>query len=384
MILESAEDYTNWGKLIKHCETLDGLTELEREKAKRAFRLLEKEFGSHFLQDAFHKEHPLTGYIQNLAPWTRKWLVRFSESIQELKHQENYKSLLERLKDSDRFREGQSVLEVAYKFSKAGFSIAVDPSVNVSGNQKVPDLKLTNTDTKEELFVEVSMLGEARSEKESMETMRKITEPLWRSIPFVRYCGRVHKILAENHLTDIVEKVKETVEKAQKDNFFQELVIENVIEIGIAPQSDTQFMDTWASERGLAVGSFTGPPFNIDETWRVKQRIENKQRQLPHMYPNILVLWDIALFFQMSDIRKTISELEESVYNYPHLMAAVIAGVSLERGNNENIMKDQHVYIRRRRDNLLTEQYIILLNQYCEQKVSPSTITKMYYGFGRY
>ena len=65
-------------------------------------------------------------------------------------------------------------------------------------------------------------------------------------------------------------------------------------------------------------------------------------------------------------------------------MSAVIAGASLEKGDNEDIMKDQHAYIKRCRDDLLTERYIILLNQYCEQKVSPSTIAKMYYGFGRY
>ena len=34
-IFETLEDYANWGKLIKHCDSLEELSELEKKKAKR-------------------------------------------------------------------------------------------------------------------------------------------------------------------------------------------------------------------------------------------------------------------------------------------------------------------------------------------------------------
>lgn len=383
-ILEKHEDYMDWEKLINHCETLDELTELEKEKAKRAFGFLHKEFGDNFLKNAFADHHPIVQYIVNLAPWTRKWITWFAESIKELKDQENYPSLLERLKDKEKFGEGLSVLDMACKFSKAGFNVSVDPATNVSGQIKIPDLKLIDKNANEELFVEVAVLGESKIARDASETMRWITEPLWRSVPFMHYCGRIHKTLSEKHLEHLVKKIEEMIEKIKREGTFQELVVEDVIELGIAPQNDKQFLEKWATERGLKVGEFSGPPFNVDEILRTKRKVEGEQKQLPHDHPNILVIRNNNLFFYVRDVRKAISELEEVVYEYPHLLAIVVAGGYMGSGENIITMKDQHVYIKKTRTDLLVEQYIILFNQFCQQKISPSTITKMYNAFRSY
>lgn len=384
-ILAKLEDYMDWEKLIKHSETLDGLTELEKEKAKRAFRLLNNEFGDDFLRNAFANHHPIVQYIMNLAPWTRKWIIWLAESINELRNQEGYPNLLDRLKNKEKFGEGLSVLEIGHKFSKAGFNISIDPVVKVSGREKIPDLKLADKDTKEELFAEVSILGESRVARDAFQTMERITGPLWRSVPFVRYCGRIHKTLSERHLDHIVKQIEEIAEKVKRENIFQELVVEDVIEIGIATESEKLFLEKWAEERGLKVGEFSGPSFDVDEISRTKRKVENKQKQLPHDHPNILIIKNSSLFIHAQDIRKTIGELEEAVYEYPHLLAVVVAGGYLG-GHEEKVitMKDQHVFIKKTKAGLLVEQYIILFNQFCEFKISPSTITKMYNSFRSY
>ena len=383
-MLEKPEDYKNWSILIQHCEVLEGLTDFEKEKAKRAFQFLMEELGENFLDDAFNNRHPICQYLINLAPWTRKWIIWFAEALKELKEQENYSSLLNRIKDKNKFGEGLSVLETAYKFSKAGFKITIDPSADISGREKVPDLKLIDRNTKENLFVEVSVLGESRIAQDAFQTMQRITDSLWRSVPFVHYCGRVYKTLSQPHLESIVKKVKETVEKAKKGNSFQELVIEDVIEIGIAPENDKQLLEKWAAERGFKVGEFSGPPFNVDEILRTKRAIEKEQKQLPHTHPNILIIRNNNLFFHIRDIRKVISEIEEEIYEYPHLLIGVIAGKHMGREENVVFMKDQHVFVKKSRSDLLVEQYIILLNQFCEHRISPGTITKIYNAFKNY
>lgn len=383
-ILEKHEDYKVWDKLIQHCEVLEGLTDFEKENAKRAFQSLREELRENFLPDAFDARHPICQYLTNLAPWTRKWITRFAVAIKELKAQENYQGLLDRIKDKDKFSEGLSVLEIAYKLCMVGFKITIDPLASISGQEKIPDLKLTDSDTSEELFVEISVLGESRIARDAFQTMQKITEPLWHSVPFMYYCGRIHKSLSEKHMDHIVKKIEEKVEKVKREDIFHELVIEDVIEIGIAPENDKQFLEKWAAGRGFKVGEFSGPPFDVDEILRTKRRIEKEQKQLPHDHPNILVIGNNNLFFPMRDVRKAITELEEELYNYPHLLLGVIRASYLGSGENEISMKDQHVFIKKSRTDLHVEQYIILFNQFCEFKISPATITKMYSAFRSY
>lgn len=195
--LEKIEDYKDWKKLMQHCEVLEDLTDFEKERAKRSFQYLKEELGENFLDDAFDEHHPIRQYIVNLAPWTRRWITWFADALKELKDQKNYSSLINRIKDKNKFNEGISVLEVAYKFSKAGFGITIDPQVKVSEQTKIPDLKIIDKDTKEELFAEVSVSSESRIARDASQTMQRITEPLWRSVPFMHYCGCIYNLNSE-------------------------------------------------------------------------------------------------------------------------------------------------------------------------------------------
>jgi hypothetical protein len=241
MILR-AEDYWNWDKLIQHSQIIEKLTPFEKEKVKRAFQFLREELGEEFLKDAFNEGHPICEYIRNLAPWTRKWIIWFAEALSELKNQENYPSLLNRIKDKTKFEEGISILKFGFKFSKAGFKLIVDPIVEISEEKKkIPDLKLIDKDTEEELFVEIAQLGPSEIEEQAHQTMEAIINTLWRHIPSINYCGRVHKTLSKKHLNEIIRKIEETIEKVKKDNSFHELSIEDIIEIGIAPEKIKKF-----------------------------------------------------------------------------------------------------------------------------------------------
>jgi hypothetical protein len=61
--------------------------------------------------------------------------------------------------------------------------------MEIPRREKIPDLKLTDKDTQEEIFVEVSSLGESKIEQETSETESKIFEPLWRIVPFFIIVG---------------------------------------------------------------------------------------------------------------------------------------------------------------------------------------------------
>jgi hypothetical protein len=381
MVFKTLTDYTDWNKLIEHCDSLDELSGLEKKKAKRAFKVLQKQFGDSFLKSAFDARHPIFEYLINRAPWTRKWIIWFADAIGELKSQENHESLFARLQDAEKFPEALSVLEIACHLCRVGFTISVDPKVEISGGIKIPDLKACDVDNREEFFVEVSIQRTSEVEQEAWQTFERIHSLFWRSVPFIHYCGRVHKTLADKHLDQILKKVENILENCTKEGAFQEIVVKGVIEIGIAPEGDKEILHEWAVERGLKVGEFSGPSYDVNEVLRTKRTIRDEQRQLPRDLPNIVVVKNNNVFIHLKDVRATIGELEEEVYRHPHLLAAVVWGEQLGKAEDMAIMEDQHVFIRKSKASLITDQYIILFNKFCPMKVLAATITKVYNAF---
>jgi len=380
--LMKAEDYRNWDKLSEQCNTIEGLTTFEKEKCKRAFQFLKKELGEDFLDISLDTGHPFTWYIITSASWTRKWLIWFAEALKEVKKQENYSSLMERLKNKDKFPEALSILKPAYNFLREGFNIIFDPKVIIKKRSKVPDLKIINKENNEGLFVEVSILGKAKNHRDAFRTENEIFQPILKSTPFLYFSGKIHKILTEKHLQEIVKELHRIIDKAKSENAFQELIKEDVIEIAIAPESDKHVLEHWAKERGLKTGEVSGPSVDSNEIIRTKRKIEKEQKQLPPGHPNIIIIENYDLFF--GDIKKVINEIEEEVYKYPHLLFAIIRGGYMGASEPMSFRKGQHTYIRKTSFNLLVDQYIIFFNRFCDYKVSASTITKIYTSFSNF
>ncbi len=107
-----------------------------------------------------------------------------------------------------------------------------------------------------------------------------------------------------------------------------------------------------------------------------------EQRQLPPDFPNIIIIENNDLFF--GNIKKVINELEEELYIYPHLLFTIITGGHSATDRPISIMVNQHAFIRKNLFDTSVSQTIILLNRYCNFKISPSTITKIYTAFANY
>lgn len=375
-------DPTDWNALINHCDNLDELTDFEREKAKRAFEFLKSEFGDIFLREAYGNGHPFMWQIVNFAPWTRKELVRFADAMKDLKSQSNYSLLLERLKNPKCFSEANSVMQIGHKAFKAGFNIHFYPQIEKDEKTKSPDLKLTDTKSHDDLFCEVTILGESNVETTAQEISRKIWDKVMFTVPFMNACGKVYKPLSHKHADHIVTEIEKIVQKAQKDNTFQELEIEDVISVGIAPTNDKPLLQKWASERGMQIGSFSGPPYNVDQVYRLKRSIIDKQSQLPLDHANIIAIYSNNFFFWAKDIKAAIIELEEPLYDYDHILTTVIIGGYMGGSPEENVIsKGQHLYFKKTRNEFIVDEGLILWNQFCNKRLSPVSISKVYKTF---
>lgn len=371
MLIEE-EDFKNWEKLSQRCDLLDELTFIEKEKAKRSFLFLRDEFGKDFLNKAFNEGHPICWYILNQAPWTRRWVAYLADMLSEVKNKNGYNDLLERIKDKDRFGEGFSVLENAYKFSKAGLDISFDPEIKVYNKIKKPDLKLIDKNNKEELFVEISNLNTSIQMKEVEETNMPISMCLMKYASYLSFCVHIYKVIYQNHLNDIVRELENKIKKSIEENIFQELIEENVIEIGIAPKTNEMLLKNWALHRGLTIGEIIGPPIEVDEIFRIRQKIANEQKQLPIDYSNILIIGNnqpqLITGFDYENIKE---KLIETIYKHSKLLFIIIFNKyhSFGENNYEFSIKNDYIYVRKNIPNLFsTEQYLVIINKYCREK----------------
>jgi hypothetical protein len=374
------DDYQSWEKLAAHCDSIDELSDLEKEQAKRSFRFLRGELGEDFLARAYAEGHALAANIGNLAPWTRRWVAHFADSLRELQAAENYQRLLTLLKSKERAPEALLTTKFAAMLSKAGFGLTIDSPITVHDVRKVPDLRLIDLESGEELYVEISASRPSVVERDAHEIGWLITRPLM-GLPLLRYTARIYKSLSRPHLISLVRQTAELAHRVRQDGAFRELVIDGVLELGVAPEHDVVMLNRWGAPRGLQAGTIEGPPYNVDEVQRTEQKVKHEQRQLPLDRPNVLIIENLRLFLHSRDIEKVVSQLEETVYEYPHVLAVMISGSIPGRAKTDVKTSGQHLFVQRAAFGLVQEYYLLLFNRFCELKVSPSVISRLYGAF---
>jgi len=385
-VLQKHKDYEDFYKLRADCETIDGLNDLQKEEARRAFQFLKEELGDHFLKSAYASKHPICFHISNRAPWTRVWITSLAKAIEQVKGKRNYTGLRARLLDATRFEEGRSVLTNACRFVRAGFDIAFDPPVKISGVTKRPDLSLSSRETREKLLGEVSILRQSDYERRAFDVFRQITWSI--SAAFLESSGRVMRVLSPKRLPSVMEEVQRAVGEAKETGRFRELHIDGVLDLGIAPRNDKVMLEKWADAKGYRPNEVIGPGTSIDEINRIKKKIAHEVKHFPENRANILL---IPIHFPIMPRQKTpcepswemeriISELEEELHNYPHLLVLVLTHSCLGGLGLADVGSGLHRLVTRK-SGLLEDEHLILFNRACDRKVTPVTLARFYDAF---
>jgi len=381
---ESAVDLVNWGYWKEQINQSEDLSELDRRKASTALDTIRRLFGEGFLEDAFANRHPITSYLLNSAPWTRKWLAWFGEALEEMECFPKATELFSALRSEKRYLVASEELWASYKLLRAGFRLEFYPEVEIGQRRKKPDIRITTQDGSEILFVEVTGQRQSQREREASETFDAISRALFSHIFEVEHVGRVLKPLSKHTLEEIGLKLENMIDRVKTEGGMRELVEEDTIEIAFAPKNQRELLTIWAKEHGIESGSFSGPAWNVDEIWRAKRKIESEQKQLPHNALNLIAIHTPSLFLTNKDIKRVISLLEESIYDYDHVVACVLyAHYISSPQSNEYLVLGNHVYMRKQGiAGLLSEEVIILLNRFARTKtLSPATFTSLIRAF---
>lgn len=389
------ESYRIWDNYVLQCDAIEELTPEQRRDACEAISHLREVFGEDFLHKAFTDHpilghpvptHPLTRPLMDAAPRHKLWLIHFVAALKTLSGAANFGGLLDRLRDPEEYAEGMTVLEVGYKFSQSGFAVDFDPSVEVRNSYggsraKVPDLKITDRETAEEIIVEVSRLRTSEQQHQTSRTYDVFFNLLHRH-PWTTHMlsyARVTQTLDEDELMEAVERVKTLIEEARSSGQFHELTVEGVFEVGVAPEAEWERVRTWAAERGIK-DTLEGPVIPLNEVWRARGKLRKELKQLPDDRPGIIVLpaHENLLFFTY-DIRHIIAELAEEVRRHPKLLCAVLLHNFVAGGDEDAVIAEagRHTLIHKIRVDWSTEQTLIVVNESCAHRLSDVTTEKV-------
>lgn len=334
----------NWMKLTE-CLEIRFNSDSEKIELKNAFKYLLKEFGEDFLDEFINWKHPLPKYFIEFG---NEWLLWFVKALKESKYYENYSSLINRLKNKNKFSEGLSVLEICYKFSKIGYKIEIDPLIFISEKVKEPDLKMSYLNGNE-IFIEISVLNISEMQKVAQNITQKIIQTLWNYQ--INYSFRVYKSLDDNELEKLLKKVREKARIVEKKHDFQELIIKDTIELGMAPENKEDLLKKWGIEKKLKPSECIGVPLNElveKEILRAMRKIQIELKQLPYNKLTGIIINVKNLLFHLYSIEKIVVNIEKKMNEYPNLSFVIFHESHMEPGVDINyvLKKEQYIIIK--------------------------------------
>jgi hypothetical protein len=407
-IFATEEDRWSWDKYIQRW-SLSELDDAERRRTEDSLQYLRQALGEGYLRRADGRGNPmLFWYFTDWSDGARLSMIRFTDALKALEGAPSYKAILKRVKrpkNLDDLLEGKSVIEVAYKFFRAGFSIEFEPCVSVTDHRGVagpryPDIKIVDRKTGEEIIVEVSRMMPSDHQNLTSHTYHAIHHVLvfesmqcdpeaLKNILSPRHILPYAKILRgieEDELKGIVEQIRKLVEQVRTSGEFGELIIPDTIEVGIASYDDHARAREWAAGQGMREhGMVEGPNILRDEISRAKRKLREKiTEQLPDDKPGIVVLTpaneNVILF--VYEIDWLAAALAEEVGTHPKLLCAVMFH-TFDDGKDDSwsVNLGPHTYTRLVRSDGAAERSLIIRNPACKHPLTAETLERVVSAF---
>lgn len=374
------KDYTKWNNFVAQVDDIN-ISEEDKQRARNAFRYLERRLGKHFLSETIQSGHPLlSSYLINSANLARIQLIDFAESLQALEKSQNFHTVIDKIKKATKFSEGSTIIETAHRFHKAGFSVAFDLKVSfMNGAElvtKEPDIKIINDGSGEEIYIEVSETGRSKADLDNSRTYNHLfwlIKNIIYSDPELTDFAKPKQILphvkilrsmSEAELIEVSSKIERLVDVVRKAGAFQEMVIEDMVEVAVSPFNDHSKAQAWAKERNITdfVENYF---FNPNELGRVINRLEEELKQLPLDKPGVVVLWNNAnLLFYLHSLTEIIEKIANKTVAHSNIYGVVLNHNFgwREPGNGFTVV-DDHLFVSNTGRDLITRNTLFVKNK---------------------
>ncbi|MES0489590.1 MAG: hypothetical protein ABUK01_06350 [Leptospirales bacterium] len=373
-LLYLQEKYS-WVSLVKEVQESVKYTDLDKRKIKHAFKVMEDVFGSEFPIEVMKNEHRLSQYLINRAAWTRHWFIWFSEMIKNIRSKIDDTNIFIEYKNPANAKEKFEVIRNTHRFIKAGFNVTIEPEIEIEGTMKKPDLRLRNNDNDDEIVIEISEVAVADQQKEAQKPSDTIMDFIMRNLDVypLHYGGRLNKVLSENTTNEIIKVLEEKIEKLKSSEIFQ-CIDNEEITIGMSMHGEKEY-EEWMRMNSLRTGSFSSPLGDVNEIYRIKRKMKEKQKQLPKNVQSILIIYPHSTFgWNMADV---VAKLEEEVYKYDNLLFLAIVSSGWNEPDTSTTYKGEHRFYSQNTSLHCSESVYLFYNKYNNLPTTPNTMRKI-------
>jgi len=299
--------------------------------------------------------------------------------LSALEKSAGFDSLVNRLRDPDKYDEAASVLECGARLHAARFEVAFD---QVSSDKKVPDIAAKYAPTQDILWVEVSRLGESEGEKEESRKFMAIGNAFLASLGRLEHAAKLYKSLAWPRISELVTDIGTAIEQCLRDGRMREVRRAGVAAFAVASVGDAALRD-WCRSEDIELNQIIGPQRERDTSRRLRRKIGDELRQLAGTDTGVVVV-DLDLSTVMGDKPALVSEVEEFVYERPDLLALVLRTRYLASWSaDEERAFGPHRWSRSCHSGVLTDEHFVFLNAYCRGRVAPAVLPRIITAFGR-
>lgn len=352
----------SWDYFLSHITQQEEIDELEKQELLRNWSYLREVLGEDWFKKDEIRRHPLRSYFYNSAPWNLRWIAELGSGIKTLKQKENFNNILERLLSEEEFQSAYYEFRVGYSLIKAGISFDFIKPIK---KKKKPDIVIHSENR--DIFLEVTKKEVPEDYVKAAQNENKINGFLFSKTDAIGYYVDILKPLSTPRTDEILKKCEELIIKA-KESGFEELHIPKIIDVYIFKKENLNKVP-----KEKRVTRSTMPDF--DELFRIKGTIKEKAPQLNFENPGLLLIFDSNFWPENMEVfySKLIDTLEETVYEFTNLSAAIINIETYLLDDTQFIKEDDnHIII----DNNLSRlgSKVIILNKYAKYPLSRKEI----------
>lgn len=313
------ECYYRWDYYVKKLKQQDDLDEKMKSRALGSMEVLKKIFDEGWMKESLLK-HPLFGYIANMAPWSRRWIIDFGEKLREFGSRPTFGEIKKRLRNSKEYGGAKTELDVAWIIKRNGFKIEFLPR----GEKRSTDFKIEILGRG--VYIEATGLATSMEEKRANECYRALLYPIIYDHE-VHLSFNMHKTLKKPEVRGLQEEMREAIQKAKKMKRCVKIEKPNIIDFFVCPREKLIELKEWEKEKN-PLGGCSGPPIKVDEVRRTRNKIRKKIRQTPQNKPSIIVIdaRNTSIWGEIEEYWNLANQIDQTVCVYPNLLAGVVMG----------------------------------------------------------
>lgn len=377
-IFSEGEFHYYWEKHIEYASRCRHVTEEYRRDWVAALEFAKCELGNVFLRTC-GKNHPLLNIVQSKGNWQTNEFIGMVKLLANLKSTEGqYEKLKSKLiSESICKTEGYPFLEILQMLCSVGFKCRLIEETKIA---KSPDIEITNSETGEKFYVEVSKLGDGDNREMIIENYTKFLIALEPPGTYLPYSFAQLRYLNEPEM----EKSLAIVTKCREKAMIEETIVyyqDEMIRFTVAHIAKYDELTQWIEKNDYRKGAL-GAPLNFNDTHRLSNnKMDKEAKQIPLNSAGMVYIPVNALYFMVFDIEEAIRLFTKRMGKYPNLLGTVMYATIIDRAEAISETPDGHFFGIKKPNEAVSRYLFFVRNPHFSLSLSADTTSRIYRSF---